>query len=446
MIDTITQNNYQRIYAPLLQLIVNVDELYSRKSEFDEHEIQTKVSDLCREAFELSNKVSSAGTEEEIITIEVLDLIESLIVEVKTIFTDFLSNLKGQEKLFFKFYRSLLTQEVDWSLLSITSFEDFSYAEIEEIDVKGLNNFDPTNYKKSLLVLPPLNLEEKLNDFINSIEDINILLSLIFSFKLDQEMPEGDNIALIGSDFLVDKNQLVAYIRLKKVSMGDVLHNSFTYEELPNIGERTGWSPQNSYQQFDDIINVLSEYNQQIQILDKFLKIYQVLENFKYRSKIAGLIDEYGEKMFSIRRLKTLYSQIESGEEKELKLLIKSILNLDCNGNSMNDILSHEWDDFKTNLDITKLKGELKEIGCRTEPQISESFLSSCIYALRNSIAHNKETEIHLTQGSLHEYPEIGKLISGFLLMSLENMVYSLLIEESFIWYNQANFSLYKQI
>lgn len=445
MVVTTEQNNYQKIYTPLIKLLNDIDNLYTKKSIFNDDEIEKKIIDLCGEALILSKEIKKAGENETTIDVEIIDKIEVIIKEVKLIFTDFLLNLNGHEKLFLYLYKSLLVKDEDWNLVPINSYENLKYIDITYIDAKGFNNFDVTDdYKNTLLVLPPLNMNENLSRFIYAIDDFDILYSLIFCIDFQHGMPEGNNIALIGTKFTVDKNQLIAYIKLKKVSMGEVLHNSYIYTQPVNIGARAGWNIQKKYQQFEDIINVLSEYNQQLQILDKFLKIYQVIENFKYRSKIATLIDEYGEKMFSIRRLKALYSQIESGESKELNKLLKTILSLDCNGTSMKDILISDWNNYKSGRNINLLEEELREIGCKSTPNISEDFLTNCIYSLRNSIAHNKETEIHLTHGSLHEYPEIENLLKSFLLEALEKIVYSLLIEESFIWYRHSKFSLYK--
>ena len=65
------------------------------------------------------------------------------------------------------------------------------------------------------------------------------------------------------------------------------------------------------------------------------------------------------------------------------------------------------------------------------------------VYAVRNSIVHNKETEFHLTYASLD--PTIIALIETFLIPSLEEICFSLIgIPNTHLWYQNRELLLYR--
>ncbi|MBT2684659.1 hypothetical protein [Bacillus sp. ISL-37] len=445
-LTVIPENNVaESLFACLLSIVDEIDQLYGQKESIEDIGQQEELITYATRAFSIKQNIKKAIEEEIQVNIESIDEIEEIVEKVKGIFEDFLKPLNGKEILIFAIYKTILLRED--VLGSYHSFSNLEYKDIDYIDSNGFIQPEVNgDYSELIVCLPPVHSKDEMNQFLEGL-NISILYALLSAIDLTG-MPESDNIVLLGEKAKVEKNQLVSYIKLKKISEGAILHNNHFYGKDIAIGTNITWDINNPYQQFDEIMLVLSEYNQQKQILDKYLKIYQVLENFKYRSKIATLIDEYGEKMFSIRRFTSLYSMIESSESDELKKLIGSILSFQISPTlTFQQLLESEWNTFKSTpgMRISDLKKELVVIGCKTDPAISSKFLSSIIYSLRNSIAHNKETEVHLTHGNLGDFPLLKEFIKEFLMPTLEKIVFTLLIEKNeLIWYKRPHLLLFK--
>ncbi|PGK22443.1 hypothetical protein CN902_26430 [Priestia megaterium] len=440
------QTGLNVLYSRIIEILTKIEDLNSEKNGLS-MEIQEKVVTYTTKAFEYKKAVNTALDVEQIISTEIIDNIAALIKDSKVIFPDFLANLNGHESLLMELCKKIL-------LLENPNFEvdtnglNLRYREISFIVDEGFIQDEGDNY---IVVFPSFSYPNNLVNFLDSISNLNLLFIMLESIDINH-MPEGENLALIDSSIGVCDSQLSSYIKLKKLSQGDVLHEDYIYDKPIHLVNGIFWDINNKYHQFDEIFYVLSEYNQQNSILDKYLKIYQVIENFKYRSKIAQLIDEYGTRMFSIRKFKDFYSSIEKSESNELRKLIKNILQIEITvGNKFKDLMTIDWNEYISFLNrqghtITDLQNELKAIGCAATPGITEDFLTTVIYSLRNSIAHNKETEIHLTHGNLNEYPIIKEFISEFLLKILEKVVFSLLIKNNtLIWYSNSKLKLYNE-
>jgi hypothetical protein len=73
----------------------------------------------------------------------------------------------------------------------------------------------------------------------------------------------------------------------------------------------------------------------------------------------------------------------------------------------------------------------------------TSTYFSKIVYAIRNAIVHNKETEFHLTYASLD--PTMRLLIESFLIPILEKICFSLIGSPNVdLWYQNKSLSLYK--
>ena len=203
----------------------------------------------------------------------------------------------------------------------------------------------------------------------------------------------------------------------------------------PNLN----WSVNNEYQQFNEAIDILSEYNDQPEdILDKFLRMYHIIENFMYKYPICELEQKTGGNMFSIRDFRNMYSKVNKDELDSLKRFIRKVfddVNYDATHKFKEQIIS-EWDSFISHhttdhADINTLFTQLgiSQTCNRIPPREFVGFYSKLIYQVRCSIVHNKETEFHFTHSNMP--PMVPLILEEFLLPSLEKMVFKLIVEKN---------------
>ena len=77
-------------------------------------------------------------------------------------------------------------------------------------------------------------------------------------------------------------------------------------------------------------------------------------------------------------------------------------------------------------------------------------FMGKVIYAFRNSMVHNRETEFHLTHFTLTNHPLIGDtartILENFLLPTIEELVFNLIIaENTLVWYDKSKLYLWDE-
>ncbi len=240
----------------------------------------------------------------------------------------------------------------------------------------------------------------------------------------------------------INNDKLISFIKLIMLSEGKFYHsrvesdNYFLDDRLKNQIV----CPIKNYVQYKDILNILSEYNNTKDILQKYLLLYTILENFMYRKPIAESISNSD---FTIRKFKELYKNIEEKELPALKKLFTRIYNDNIFlGINTKDHIELEYNDFLT-ANSTCSINFLQKIPFQTA-NIKEDF-ARLIYLLRNCIVHNKETEFHLTHFELNKISEGKPFFEKLILPLIENIVYSILLNpNSFLDYNSSTISLYE--
>lgn len=339
---------------------------------------------------------------------------------------------------------------------------------ISELDVTQLNEL---NLPTEEFVLIPLDTGVK--DFIFTNEEVNntiilvsldemdnfsldnvatnVLLYFLDKINLGNSTSDDNKLCFVSSSLAEKEHHLQAFIELNKVAAGEEIHTPYNYINLPSITSEVNWDIQHGYNQFTDVIYILSEYNYQKNIIDKYLKIYQVIENFMYKMPICEIVNSSGE-MFSVREFKNLYSKVSEKEMAALKKFLETVFKEEYNtGINFKQHINTKWVNFTLDSSVNILIDEgLSKIGvsftCQNVNQGNlYDFCSQLIYKLRNSIVHNKETEFHLTYGNLGEFPGIQNLLENFLFNVLEEIIYSLIINKNpLISYLHPNLKLYK--
>jgi hypothetical protein len=210
------------------------------------------------------------------------------------------------------------------------------------------------------------------------------------------------------------------------------------------------YCPSMSYAQFDDVINILGEYNNRQDTLAKYLSIFHIIENFMFKFPIVKLERSSGGQMFSIRDFKRLYKSVDVNEQKAVTNLFNNSFKLPFNGETLNKYLYRKWEAFKSThiLDMSNIRNFTIKLTSMDAELINEvefcNFISKVVYQIRCSIVHNKETEFHI---SSENYPTGCRLIiEEYILGMLEEVMFFLLSSENdIVWYRNDSIKLWER-
>lgn len=268
---------------------------------------------------------------------------------------------------------------------------------------------------------------------------------------------------VIDKDLSIPAVRVEAYIRALSLNQGKSFDTPKKYTGTSVIRSFSSPTPQQPLEQFNDAHQVLSESFREDDLLNRFLRLFQVLENFMVRRQIIKVQRATGVRTFSIRDFRRLYGETGANESEALTELFKEALDIPTliNSQALHQIIKVRWDNeihLSTNqaklahhllmyygpsakhsviFDTSKFSSQLGKAGER------HTTLGPFVYRFRNMIVHNKETEFHLTHSSITS--EIETVLNKFLLPTLDDIVFALLnIDHNVIWYPHSTISLYK--
>lgn len=334
---------------------------------------------------------------------------ESLTIQIK------------QATIIFTVYHN--TEEIQ----SDTFPQNYSICNLSSNDLDDLSTFKiiPNNNN-------PIFLIRELFD----INDFNKQTMLYFAKSL---LDNWENIDYSAHDVTVfipnctdpiDTIMLIPFLKLIIIADGEKFHNHITPNRrnfLAPLLRNSISCPAKNYDQYNESIYILSEYNNSNDLLQKYLLLYTVIENFMYRKPIADLLRRHTG--FTLRNFKELYKKVEKSEEDVLKKLF-----LEVKGNLVFPGQTIEQYVEQTYITFTTANPQYQSNLFDDMPFITTNIKSdfpSLIYRFRNSIVHNKETEFHLTHLKLDNIQEAQNCLQDFLLPVLENIIYSLLLDTS---------------
>ena len=282
----------------------------------------------------------------------------------------------------------------------------------------------------------------------------NITPEFIFHFlSVFQELlsaPAGSAVLAKRSSPQINISAIDAFARLVMLSTGKKVHTPHRYSLLPIIIDANGIQAGEEYQQWNDVLNVLSEYNSRDEILMKYLTIYHVIENFMFKLPIVELEQRHAGRMFSIRDFKQMYKRVDITENKALQDLFKQVFLLPATASlTFNQHVTNRWISLVPPLTPADIDRVLLALGVPFTfsqfqgPEAGVKF-AQVVYAIRNAIAHNKETELHLTYAFLERDPTTTAVIESFLIPSLEEISFALIsTRNQLLWYSNPTLALY---
>jgi hypothetical protein len=172
------------------------------------------------------------------------------------------------------------------------------------------------------------------------------------------------------------------------------------------------FSKNNIYAQYFETYHLIAESHVVTNILQRFLVMYQILENLCYRKHLVKIVNSTNKA--AIRKIIAYSSRASDKESTEIpngiRELIAPVSFEDVDFSKYNKFLNKEY-----SIDINN--GKDKNI-----PNI--------IYSIRNSIVHNKATELHFSSGNIEEYKDIIPLMK-IIIDRIEPQIISLINNRS---------------
>lgn len=358
-------------------------------------------------------------------------------IELLAVFLDFLADKMSQEGW-----------EVD-----IDEIDDYRIYDLQETRNIGNLFYSSTDDPNNEMIIVNCIKKDQIKGFLCKYENIEeMVLRILNSIDLKQEYES----IFAAKDSVDEKKRKskIEYIKLFAVLKGDTFHVT------PSMGSYQVSMPVKyddviEYAQYSEIVDVLNEYNAQDHIVDKYVKIYQVIENFMFKKLLCDLCGEKNYERLTLRDFKAISERLNSSEKSVLSGFIKSAFTVVVDGKSFEDRLKDSWTNcFVTNSNIGMAEkyirvlsitsnGTLKDVrGIENNSDRLISVFGDMVYATRCSIVHNKVNEYHITYMNLDD--DIKWVMEHFLIPNLMDLSYGLMLNRNnVVMYQKDCLSLY---
>lgn len=317
-----------------------------------------------------------------------------------------------------------------------------------QVPLKWFSRENSQSIENSVVIFSRDDYDEVEREITSAIISPDLLFQLIAALHNTSILPSSQAILVKNMNPPIEPSAVSAFARLAVLSTGKPVHSARKYVSKPSVLIPDDIQPCEPYQQWNEVLNVLSEYNSRDEILLKFLTIYHVIENFMFKRPIVELERQKNGGMFSIRDFRRLYDGVDIGEPEALKRLFKSVFEMYAKPSvKFGKHVAKQW--LKLAPKKAEINSAIKTLGLNLEFNAfnetqAAPFFSKLVYSVRNAIVHNKETEFHLTYASLDTNPGLYTLIENFLLPSLEEISFSLIAKSNNeFWYQNREIQLY---
>ena len=170
----------------------------------------------------------------------------------------------------------------------------------------------------------------------------------------------------------------------------------------------------NKYSQYYELFDLISESHYCDDVLRRYLNMYQIIENMCYRRNLAKI--SRGSKRGFVRHSIAIASKANKNETDEI---VKGIMELFPD--IQNIIVVSDISPYDLFLE--------REYGIANGGH-GDKKVAKIIYNLRNSIVHNKSTELHFSYGNIDEYKDVIDLIK-LLIEKLEPKIIDIINDPS---------------
>ena len=277
------------------------------------------------------------------------------------------------------------------------------------------------------LVITTKYLFEKCND--NNVEDeVFIAVERIFLAVKDDEDKETSFLECI------EQKEESGYMALHNTTTFDAW-NLYGYAYLCHINEGNfdiptelsypsttkfynavlSYDSSIPYVQYFDVYNVMNESKHTQDILGRYLRMYQVLEYFTFRVHLVSIANESIRNSAFVRTVIKEAHKASPKEEEEFQKVFASLFPNITDANKLDQISISPYNTFLE-----------KNYFIMSGDPHSAKKVARIVYKLRNSIVHNKATELHFTYGNVEEYTDgidLLKLVTRVMEEEIVNLI-----------------------
>lgn len=345
--------------------------------------------------------------------------------------------------VFLEFLYNTLNQDA-WEI-KVEKIEEFRMYEAEEnYDVGNIFYSSADDDNNEMILLNCQNIEA-IDDFLARINNIQEMI--IRALWLIDLKKEYNNIFVTKkyNDEHESKSK-IEYMKLITVLKGNTFHLTPRIKQYPVVLP-IKYQEDIEYAQYAEIIDVLNEYNAQPHIVDKYVKIYQVIENFMFKKLICDMCKLRNYEKLTLRDFKGISEQLQTKEKPALLSFVKEALTVIVNGKSFEDRLKESWVNCFVSAGkistaekyyrlMMNKNRELGNVNNNANDELVHVFCDM-IYSTRCSIVHNKVNEYHITYMNLDE--DVKYVIEHFLLPNMQELSYGLMLNSNDVVMYQKN-------
>ena len=308
-------------------------------------------------------------------------------------------------------YKPIIKAIVDWDgsndiEIKVGNKVYYETATNEQLDYYREISVCSENSKYALISVANLYDEiqaDKVNYFLRNIEFIWSVISANDEHK--KEFWERCNEKQEHSFYIITDEDLSSNEEIwNAYSYGYMLYsNSEKYERNSlldfakdnKFATTIPYHKENKYSQYYELFDLISESHYCDDVLRRFLNMYQIIENMCYRRNLAKI--SRGSKRGFVRHSIAIASKANKNETDEI---VKGITELFPGIKDV--IVISDISPYDLFLE--------REYGIANGGH-GDKKVAKIIYNLRNSIVHNKSTELHFSYGNIDEYKDVIDLI-----------------------------------
>ena len=190
--------------------------------------------------------------------------------------------------------------------------------------------------------------------------------------------------------------------------------SQLNFRKENKFAETIPYNKENKYCQYYELFDLISESHYCDDVLRRYLNMYQIIENMCYRRNLAKI--SRGSKRGFVRHSIAIASKANKNETDEIVNGIMEIFP------GIKDVIVVS-DISPYNLFLEREYGIAN--GGHGDKKVAK-----IIYNLRNSIVHNKSTELHFSYGNIDEYKDVIGLMD-LLIRKLEPKIIDIINDPS---------------
>lgn len=204
--------------------------------------------------------------------------------------------------------------------------------------------------------------------------------------------------------------------------------SQLNYHKENKFATTIPYHKENKYSQYYELFDLISESHYCDDVLRRYLNMYQIIENMCYRRNLAKI--SRGSKRGFVRHSIAIASKANKNETDEI---VKGIT----------ELFPGIWDEIVVS-DISPYDLFLEREYGIANGDHGDKKVAKIIYNLRNSIVHNKSTELHFSYGNINEYKVVIGLMD-LLIKKLELKIIDIINDPSnnILEYDDKKMDLY---